>query len=120
MAKSSTITLTIAETGDGIGSASVYIPPGFPLSNGAAPGGVAVPTSLSSGDNTINVPSGAIGFCYVPPSGSAVAKQLRSGSGVTGPSAPASSPLLWFFPSPAPSTIVINVGSNESGWITWF
>lgn len=120
MAKQSTLALTVTISGDGMVSADVYTPPGLPLINATAPGGPASPITLASGDNTINVPAGAMGFCYVPPSGSVVAKQLRSGAGVTGPSASASLPLVWIYPSPAPSTMVINAASGESGWITWF
>lgn len=82
MAKTSTVTINVSVTGDGI--ATSYQPPGSPLVNPGAPGGGPITYALSSGDNTIAIPPGSLGVFIIPASTSTVAKKLKGSGGDTG------------------------------------
>lgn len=82
MAKSATVTLSVAYSGDGIGSGNTY---STSQSNAAAPSGGPQLLALTSGNNTVTFPTGcAVGALVVPPSASTNAKWLvSSASGPT-------------------------------------
>jgi ABC-type Na+ efflux pump permease subunit len=119
MAKTSTSSLSVAVSGDGI-VGETYVPQGYPVVNVAAPAGGEFPYALTSGDNTIAVPAGAIGYILRPLTSSIVAKQIRSASSVVGPSiAPALPFGPLFFPASPPANIVVNAASPEPVFVMW-
>ena len=76
--------------------------------------------ALSSGDNTINIPAGAVGVVVVPPStGTATLKYRTSlNSSDTGlPISPAQ-PFVHVFPSPIPTAIIINANTSQSAFLS--
>jgi hypothetical protein len=80
--------------------------------------GDTVSQGLSSGDNTIAVPAGAVGVVIVPPSTGAVALKYRTSlnSGDGGlPIAP-NLPFVHVFPSPIPVSIILNAGSSQTAF----
>jgi hypothetical protein len=109
MAKTSTATLTVSVSGDGV--AANYT---VSSTNNAAPGGGPTAVALSSGNNTITGPAGTTGALVVPPAGSMVAKVLK---GVNGDTGIALSNTLPFFVSAA--SFVINAASGETVQIFW-
>lgn len=74
--------------------------------------------TLSSGDNTITVPSKAGGVVVVPPAGNTQALKLVSASGITvSPTAP----IVLTFASTPPASFVINAaGTVTSAKFYWF
>lgn len=69
---------------------------------------------LASGDNTFNVPTGAVAVWIIPPVGNAIVVKLRSSlnSGDAGlPLAPATATGPYPFPVTPPTTIILNAAS---------
>jgi hypothetical protein len=83
MAKQSVLSLCVQVTGDGV-KTETYTPPQSPIINNAAPGGVPVSVALSSGNNTVNVPTGAAYALVVPPMTSTNVKVVKGVNGDTG------------------------------------
>ncbi len=80
MATTTETQITITSDGDGI--EGEWEPTA--MSNSASPAGGPVKTPLASGDNTILVPTGAMGLVLAPPSSSAAVLKLKGGAGETG------------------------------------
>lgn len=116
MAKTSTTSLSVAVSGDGV--SETYVPATAPIVNAAAPAGGPLSVALTTGDNTLTVPPGAQGFLLVPPSASAVAKKLKGVGGDTGFSLSMTLPSLLMLPTGA-STVLINAASSETVQIHW-
>ena len=76
--------------------------------------------ALNSGDNTIAVPAGAVGVVIVPPTtGTATLKYRTSlNSGDTGLPISASQPFVHVFPSPIPTSIIINASTSQSAFLS--
>lgn len=106
--------ITITSSGDGIDSD--WEPRAMENSAGAAGGPVR--TSLSSGDNTITVPTGAMGMVLLPPAASATVLKLKGGAGETGfclRSGQASS-----IPLPTgTASVLINASAAELVYVHW-
>jgi hypothetical protein len=116
MAKTSTTTITVEIGGDGVDQ--TYEPAGSPITNTSAPSGGPMPYVLSSGDNTISVPSGSVGFVIVPSTASTVVKKLKGGAGDTGFTIRASAPSVVSMPN-STSSILINASAGETVSIQW-
>ena len=116
MAKICTTSLSVTVTGDGVSES--FTPATSPVVNTAAPAGGPVDVSLSSGDNTITVPTGTKGFLIVPPSASAVAKKLKGAGGDTGFGLAPALPSAIMVPT-GTATIIINAASAETVSIHW-
>lgn len=113
MAKTSTLTITVQVTGDGVNDNWTPTPP----QNTAAPGGGPQLLALASGDNTITVPAGASGFVLLPPAGSAVVKKIKGAGGDTGVTI---SNTLPFVGSVSAGSLIINASNVENVQIFWF
>ncbi len=75
-----------------------------------------VNTTLTSGANTITVPSGAVACVITPPSGNGVALTLKGVTGDTGVHISQTTPsLIVFDGSNLPSTFVITAASLTTG-----
>ena len=115
MAKTSTTQITVTTTGDGVTSTDA---PAATV-NTAAPSGGPVAVALSAGDNTITVPSNAVGMVVIPPAASTNAKKLKGAGGDTGfslrPNEPAALPL----PASTASVIINSVGA-ETVFVHWY
>lgn len=77
-------------------------------------------TALSSGDNTISIPAGAVGVVIIPPSSGAVVLKYRTSlnAGDGGLPISPSQPFVHVFPSPIPTSIIINAGSSQSAFLS--
>lgn len=86
--------------------------------------GEVLSLALASGDNTITVPTGAVGITIVPPNGNAIVikyrTSLNSGDGGL-PVNTGAGFCTQQFPSTAPTTVILNAASSISA-ITqvWF
>lgn len=116
MAKTSTTSLSVAVTGDGV--AATYTPATAPMVNTAAPAGGPVDVTLAIGDTTIAVPTGAQGFVLVPPSASTVVKTLKGVGGDTGFAIALALPTMISLPA-STTTILVNAASSEVVAIHW-
>lgn len=115
MAKTSTITLVPAIGGDGV--SFTYAVPGS-LTNAAAPMGGAIPTALTTGDNTIAVPTGAMWLLISPPTTSTVAKKIKGAAGDTGVLiGPAIVSLIAI--ASGQTSIILNAASGETVTLLW-
>lgn len=114
MAKTCTTSVAVSVTGDSVDES--FSPPA--LSNAAAPAGGPVDVALSTGDNSISVPPGALGFVLVPPTTSTVAKKLKGAGGDSG--FPIATALISVLSIPAgTATIIINAASGETVAVHW-
>lgn len=85
--------------------------------------GDTVSESLNSGDNTIVVPSGSVGVVVVPPSTGSAALKYRTSlnSGDAGLPISPSAPSIHTFPSPAPTSIILNASTGQAAFTAlWF
>jgi hypothetical protein len=81
---------------------------------------LAVP--FSTGDNTFAVPTGSIGVIIIPPTAATATLRVRYNlnSGDTGtPIAPAL-PSLLTFPSPIPTSLIINASAGSTSPTSFF
>lgn len=82
--------------------------------------------ALASGDNTISVPTGAIGVTVVPPTGNTTTIKFRSSlnssdSGLPINPGTSTGYFTWQFPASAPTSIILNAGSAISAFTeVWF
>jgi hypothetical protein len=115
MAKTSQIAVTLSGSGDGIQAFTIAAPT---ISNSASPL-VHDQHSLTTGANTLTVPTGATYLVVVPPAASTVAKTLKGVSGDTGialtPGAWCALPI-----ASGVSSIVINAASGEVVDLYWW
>lgn len=116
MAKTATTTISVLVTGDGVNE--TFQPPTQPVANTNAPAGGPISVALSSGDNTLTVPPGAMGLLLVPPSSSVVVKKLKGIGGDTGFTINAALPQVIWLPAGA-STMLLNAASSETVSIHW-
>jgi hypothetical protein len=116
MAKTSTTTVTMSVTGDGVSLS--YTPLGAPIVNAAAPAGGPVAIALAAGDNTITVPPGAVGFILVPPAASVVVKRLKGIAADTGFTLAPATPSVIALPTAAAS-VLLNASATETVSIQW-
>lgn len=69
--------------------------------------------SLSSGANTIAVPTSSVGFAFTPPSSNTATLTLKGVSGDTGMSMPKATSFFYAFdPTNLPTNIVITAGAG--------
>lgn len=80
MATTNKTQLTVTSSGDG--STSEWKPAAMTNNVGAAGGPVKI--DLAQGDNTISVPTGAMGMAIVPPASNGTVMKLKGGAGETG------------------------------------
>ena len=76
--------------------------------------GESLPIALASGDNTITVPSGAVGVTVIPPFGNTTTIKYRTSlnAGDAGlPICPGAGFFTQEFPAAAPTTIILNAAS---------
>lgn len=114
MSKTSTVTTTISIVGDGVNETITQS-----YQNTACPSGAPQALSLSSGANTLTVPTGAVALTIIPPAGNAVTLTLK---GVTGDTGVALSPTNPTGPIPLATTVttlVLTAGSNITVGIAW-
>ncbi len=116
MAKTSTTSISVEVTGDGVTAS--YTPPSAPVVNTTAPAGGPVSVTLSTGDNTITVPSGTQAFLLVPPATSTVVKLLKGAAPDTGFAIALAQPSFIAVPA-ATATILVNAASGETVSIHW-
>ena len=118
MSKAAVFAVSLAITGDG---QSLTWAPATAVGNAASPA-VTLQVTLSSGTTTIAVPTGSVGFCYVPPVNSVVTKQLKGNSGDTGLPMSTSypSPYDWEGSATPPANIYITANAIEAGLIYFF
>lgn len=118
MSKTMILTVSVAISGDGTTGGWA---PKTAITNANAPSGGTEPQTLTSGNNTIAVPTNARGFIYAPPVGSVVAKTLKGVSGDTGLSMGRAQPFIYLFDETVapPANIVINAASGETGDLLW-
>ncbi|HYE77355.1 MAG TPA: hypothetical protein VEI97_05150 [bacterium] len=90
------------------------------LTNANAPGSAPI-TTLSSGANTITVPSLAGGVVFIPPTDNAsVTLTLKGVSGDTGISISGKAWTVLTFPATPPASFVINASGSLSGcYLIW-
>lgn len=114
MAKTSTTTIGVSVVGD---SVNETFTPGA-IVNIAAPAGGPISVTLTTGDNTLTVPTGTVAMMVVPPNTSTVSKKLKGVGGDTGFAlAPAAISVLSL---PAgTSTVLINAASGETVSVHW-
>lgn len=111
MSTNATRTITIAYSGDVNGTETLAAAP-----NAVTPGSVTI-HSLTTGDNTITVPTGGStvkGATIVPPSGNAQNITLKGVGADTGIPIGQQDPTSIAFQT-APATFVLNVGGNVTG-----
>lgn len=108
--------MSVTLNGDGV--TTTYVPAAFPWSNATAPEGIPISVALSSGNNSLVVPSGTLAMLIEPPAASVVAKVLK---GITGDTGFAISPNVPSFISlPASTTtVILNAASGETVNISW-
>lgn len=72
--------------------------------------------NLVSGNNSLAVPSGAVGCVITPPTTNAIVLKAKTTSGDTGINIHQSQPsMLRFDPNNLPATLYINAASNTTG-----
>lgn len=79
--------------------------------------------ALVSGDNTIQIPAGAVGVVIIPPTAGAVTLKYRTSLNASDGGLPISPalPFVHVFPSPAPTSIILNASASQaallSAWV---
>lgn len=114
MATTETMQITVTASGDGIDSA--WTPTA--MTNSAGTAGGPVKTTLSSGDNTIAVPTGAMGMVLAPPAASAAVLRLKHYAGETGFALRSGQPSHIPLPT-GTSTVLINSSTVEILYLHW-
>jgi hypothetical protein len=111
MAKLSTVTLSATVQGDGV--STTFTPPTSPIQNQAAPTSGPQSVTLSAGNNTIAVPSGATGVLICPPTGSTNNKTFKGVNGDTGVAMAQAAP-SYFALGSGVASFVINAAAIET------
>lgn len=116
MSKTATVAGTsVTVTGDGVGM--VYTIPGLPSVNTLAPDPIQ-DIAMTSGANTVTVPSGAQYVVIVPPSGSVITMTLKGDAGDTGVHLATNRPSLMALASNA-ATFVLTLSSGQNVQLCW-
>ena len=123
MAKTSTITITVSETGDGQNSTLGVAPQtAVQNTNTASPGGLDTPLVLAIGDNTVAIPAGSQGglgtLLLRGPAGSAVVLKVKPIAGDTGVVIDPIRPFMWSIPAGV-TTLLINAGALVTVSVSW-
>lgn len=114
MATTETSQITITSSGDGIDSE--WKPTA--MSNVAGVAGGPVKTTLAAGDNTISVPTGAMGMVLAPPAASAAVLKLKGGAGETGFALRSGQPSLVPLPT-GTAQVLINASDVAIVYLHW-
>ena len=113
---------TLTGTTGTVGAGQANLEPTV-ISGNLGVGGM-LPITLASGDNTIAVPTGAVGVTIVPPAGNATAIKVRTSLNLGDGGCPINPGAGFYtqqFPGTPPTSIVINAGSAISGVTqVWF
>lgn len=123
MAKTSTLSITVSETGDGQ-SSNLGVGPQTALQNinTAAPGGLDVPLLLNTGDNTIAIPAGSQGgagsLLLRGLTATVVVLKVKGIAGDTGVLIDPTRPFVWSIPAGV-STLVINASVGVTLAASW-
>jgi hypothetical protein len=117
MALTSKSSFQVLVTGNG--ETAEYQPQANPVTNASAPAGGVVKSALAAGDNTLTLPTGAIGVMIVPPTDSANGKVLKGVGGDTGIALHRQYPTTLFFHSTVTDFVINSVGSEtvELHWL---
>lgn len=91
---------------------------------GSAIIGATLELALSSGDNAVTVPTGAVGVVVIPPTNGSTAIKYRTSLNATDAGVPLNTgavPFVHVFPATAPTTVTLNAASTISSFTTvWF
>jgi len=111
------VNLVIASQGpDQTSSLGFQLDPPLVITGGLTPP-VATSLVLQSGNNTIAVPSGAVGVFIIPPLGQAIVLLFKTSTTDTGVNIRQGTPSLFLFDtSNLPANIIINAASTATGW----
>lgn len=72
--------------------------------------------NLVSGNNSVTVPTGAVGCVVTPPASSAIVIKYKTTSGDVGVNVPQATPSVFVFDSSnVPATVYLNAASNTTG-----
>lgn len=76
--------------------------------------------ALTIGDNTIAIPAGAVGVVVIPPAAGAATLKYRTSlnSGDAGLPISPTQPFVHVFPSPIPTSIIINASAGQSAFLS--
>lgn len=114
-----TVTVTGSDTGAPAGARTLG-----PLAiTGTTALGATTVEGLSSGDNTIQIPAGAVGAVIIPPAGGTATLKLRSNLNNADGGLPISptQPTVYVFPTTAPTSLIINASSTQAALMdVWF
>jgi hypothetical protein len=82
--------------------------------------GDTVATSLGLGDNSIDIPSGAVGVVIIPPSTGAATLKYRTSLNSSDDGLPISptQPFVHVFPSTAPTSVIINSNASQAAFLS--
>lgn len=117
MSKAATLAVSLSVVGDG---ANAVWAPVVPITNAASPGG-SQPVALVDGTTVVPVPTGAVGFVYVPPVGSVIQKTFRMVNGDTGGAMAVAGPTPydWEGATAPPTNLYFGSTASEPGTIYW-
>jgi hypothetical protein len=75
---------------------------------------------LASGDNTIPIPSGAVGVVIVPPTTGTATLKYRTSLNASDGGLPINpgAPFVHVFPATAPTSVIINASSGQSAFLS--
>lgn len=84
--------------------------------------GDTVTESLNAGDNVIPIPSGSTGVVIIPPSvgGATLLVRTSLNSGDSGLPLSPYNPFVYTFPSPAPTTVILNASTALSTFTSFW
>ena len=114
MANTEKLQITVTSTGDGI--TGKWEPTA--MTNSAGVAGGPVKTTLASGDNSIAVPTGAMGMVLAPPASSAVVLRLKHYAGETGFALRSGQPSAVPLPT-GTSSVMLNASATEIVYVHW-
>jgi hypothetical protein len=114
----STAYVSISGTVTGAPSGSKALGP-FLIINPASVDAITL-LSTASGDNTIAIPTGAVGCVIVPPTTNTVALKLKNVGGDSGLPIHPSQPTLLSLPAASTSFVLNAAGSAIAIELTWF
>lgn len=114
MATTTETQITVTSSGDGIDGE--WEPTA--MSNSAGVAGGPVKTTLASGDNTISVPTGAMGMVIAPPAASSTVLKLKGGAGETGFALRSGQPAHIPLPT-GTASVLLNASAIDIVYVHW-
>jgi hypothetical protein len=114
MATTETVQVTVTCSGDGI--KSKWEPTA--MTNSAGVAGGPVKYTMSSGDNTLTVPTGAMGVVLAPPASSAAVLRLKNDAGETGFALRTGQPALIALPT-GTAEVLVNASAEVFLYLHW-